>query len=552
LKDHTVLRFGTQRRDEVHIERSDELSALAAAAKAGHILITGEPGCGKSGLIHPLTVALQREGFPVVLLLAEEVFGRDWKASASLPGLTHALDEVLANWSTGARGFLITDALDAVRDSATQKTLHRLLQDIKDGRSGWTVVASVREFDLKHGRELREAFPGQGVAGHSFSEFAGVAHFHLSGLVESQLDELVALRPEIGRFIASARKNAKSGGIHRSPFFLRLATELLRDGVKPTRLADWNSPAVLLRKFWEARITTDPGASEREDALQAICSNMTETRSMALSTKEISLTTVARNAIVELRSRGILQPPILRHGMRFADEEIRFSHHLLHDYAIARSLIPTISTRFVDFAIRKPLLPIFYRQSFMFALEELWDGPKGPAGFWECALKLEGVAQLHGVTRILAPILASRRLDTLSDLQPLLNAIRTASNPDSPAQNALRHLASGLEDVDAETVRASLGAWCLLVDELASSLSAIPMLENPIVLIIAKLNTVCTGAEQTDLLALNSAARRVLVHHASKPVSKSWPYATLTCVETVYKTFELAPITLHCSPSSRG
>jgi hypothetical protein len=433
-----------------------------------------------------------------------------------------------------------------------KKRFTRLLQDIKDGRSGWTVVASVREFDLKHGRELREAFPGQGVAGHSFSEFAGVAHFHLSGLVESQLDELVALRPEIGRFIASARKNAKSGGIHRSPFFLRLATELLRDGVKPIRLADWNSPAVLLRKFWEARITTDPGASEREDALQAICSNMTETRSMALSTKEISLTTVARNAIVELRSRGILQPPILRHGMRFADEEIRFSHHLLHDYAIARSLIPTISTRFVDFAIRKPLLPIFYRQSFMFALEELWDGPKGPAGFWECALKLEGVAQLHGVTRILAPILASRRLDTLSDLQPLLNAIRTASNPDSPAQNALRHLASGLEDVDAETVRASLGAWCLLVDELASSLSAIPMLENPIVLIIAKLNTVCTGAEQTDLLALNSAARRVLVHHASKPVSKSWPYATLTCVETVYKTFELAPITLHCSPSSRG
>ena len=68
------------------------------------------------------------------------------------------------------------------------------------------------------------------------------------------------------------------------------------------------------------------------------------------------------------------------------------------------------------------------------------------------------------------------------------------------------------------------------------------MLENPIVLIIAKLNAVCTGAERTDLLALNSAARRVLVHHASKPVSKSWPYAALTCVETVYKTFELAPV----------
>jgi hypothetical protein len=116
-------------------------------------------------------------------------------------------------------------------------------------------------------------------------------------------------------------------------------------------------------------------------------------------------------------------------------------------------------------------------------LEEIWDGPEGPAGFWACALKLESVAQLHGVTRILAPILASRRVDTFSDLEPLLKAVRTESNPDSPAQKALRHLASGLEDVEAETVRAGLGAWCLLVDELASSLSAIPALENPIVLI---------------------------------------------------------------------
>jgi hypothetical protein len=319
------------------------------------------------------------------------VFGRNWKASANVLGLTHALDEVLANWPTGARGFVITDALDAVRDPEIQKMLHRLLQDIKDGQSGWTVVASVREFNLKHGRELREAFPGQGAAGHNSSEFAGVAHFHLSGLAESQLDELVTLRPEIGRFIESARKNAKSGGIHRSPFFLRLASELLRDGVKPTRLADWNSPAVLLRKFWEARITTDPGASEREAALQAICGKMTETRSMALSTKELPLTAGARDAVVDLRSRGILQAPILKYGVRVGEEEIRFSHHLLHDYAIARSLIPTVSTRFVDFAVREPLLPIFYRQSFLFALEELWDGPEGPSGFWACALRLESV-----------------------------------------------------------------------------------------------------------------------------------------------------------------
>ena len=541
LKDHTVLRFGVQETDKVHIERTEELSALEAAAKAGHTLIAGEPGCGKSGLIDPLSAALQRLGYPVVLLLAEEVFGRDWKASATLPGLTHALDEVLANWPTGARGFLITDALDAVRDPETQKALYRLLQDVKDGQSGWTVIASVREFDLKYGHELRKAFPGHGVAGHSSSEFAGVSHFHLTGLAESQLDELATLRPEISGFIASARKNAKSGGIHRSPFFLRLAAELLCDGVKPTRLADWNSPAVLLRKFWDARISTDPGASEREVALRAICGKMTETRTMALSIKELSLTAGTRDAVVDLRRRGILQAPILKHGAPVGEEQIRFSHHLLHDYAIARSLIPAISTRFVEFAIREPLLPVFYRQSFLFALEELWDGPEGPAGFWACTLKLEGIAELHGVTRILAPTLASRRVDTLSDLQPLLDVVRTEIDPDSSAQKAVRHLASGLEDVDADMVRSSMTAWFRFVDQLATSISAIPALENPSVLVLAKLNSVYRDGDRKDLLALNSAGRNVLAYHVSKTVSKSWTYAGLVSIETVCKTFDFAP-----------
>ena len=49
LKEHTTLRFGQKPTDLVHIDRTEELSALVTAAKSGHLLITGEPGCGKSG-----------------------------------------------------------------------------------------------------------------------------------------------------------------------------------------------------------------------------------------------------------------------------------------------------------------------------------------------------------------------------------------------------------------------------------------------------------------------------------------------------------------------
>jgi hypothetical protein len=184
---------------------------------------------------------------------------------------------------------------------------------------------------------------------------------------------------------------------------------------------------------------------------------MLDVHSMALSIKEISLGAAERDAIYELRSRGILQAPALKYDTRVGDEDVRFSHHLLHDYAIARSVIPSIPERFINFAIGKPLLPVFYRQSFMFALEELWDGA-GADGFWQCALKLEGMAQLHGVTRILAPLLAARRVESLADLQPLLKAVASAVDANTPAQKALRHLASGLQDADVDTIRAGAGA----------------------------------------------------------------------------------------------
>lgn len=540
LKDHTTLTFGHKAEDAIHIARTDELSSLTAAAKAGHLLLTGEPGCGKSGLIHSLVERLQNEDFPVVLLLAEDVFGRDWKGSANLPGLKHALDDVLAHWPDGQRGFLITDALDAVRDVEMQKLLRRLLLDIKEGTAGWTVVASVREFDLKHSRELREAFPGEGASSHRSKEFAGVAHFHLTALADHDLNELATIRPDIRPFIESAGKYPKSGGIHHSPFFLRLAAELLRDGVTPARLADWNSPAVLLRRFWEARVTCEPGSAERETTLQSICRHMLDARSTTVSIKELTLTATDRNTIPDLRSKGILQSPLLKFDTRVGDEDIRFSHHLLHDYAIARALIPSTPTRFAEFAIREPRLPVFYRQSFVFALEELWDSRDGPEGFWSCALKLEGITRLHGIARILAPLLSARRVESFPDLRPLLEAVGSATEADSAAQNALRHLASGLQDTDPEAIRFGVDAWCEFVLRLGRLLPTHPFIESPLVQMLARLNTIEPQDERATL-ALNAAGRALLDHHVAKPVSEGWRYAAGTAIEAICRTFDAAP-----------
>ena len=534
LEQHTLLKF---KKGDVHIPRTEELTAMITAAKKRHLLVTGEPGSGKSGLIHPLAQALTQEGIPVVLLLAEEVFGRDWKGSANIPHLKHTLDQVLSQWPDGKSGVFITDALDAVRDTETQSLLRRMLQDVQQGSSGWTVVASVREFDLKYGRELRDSFPGDGVPGNKLDEFKGISHFHVKCLDESALDELVKSVPEIEPFITSARRNPRAGSIHRSPFFLRLASELLKNGVSPSRLADWSSPAILLRRFWESRVMERGGASQRKVALQSICRRMTELRSLTISTQEVQLSASDLDAIDELRSRGILQSPVLRYGSTTGDDTLQFSHHLLHDYIVARAMIPSDAGRFAEFTIRESLLPIFYRQSFLFALEELWDGSDGREGFWNCALKMESVAQLHGITRILAPLLASRRVDEFPDLKPLFTAIEKSKDDDSPAGKALRHMASSLQDADDTTIIDGASAWATFGEKLSSLLVNRPSLETPLVHILARLKSVSEKLETEQLHAINSTACRVLAYHVSKDVSKSWRYGALTAIESICRTF---------------
>ena len=540
LKEHDTLRFGLNAVDEVHIPRPGELSALLGAAKSGHLLITGEPGCGKSGLIHQLVETLKTEGLPVVLLLAEEIWGLEGTPPVNPPGLTHPLDEVLAHWPDGARGFLITDALDAVRDVKTQKMLRRLLHDVQTGKSGWTVVASVREYDLQFGRELREAFPA-GVCGYNRASISGVAHFYLDRLSETQLDGLVAIRSEIEPFIVSARQNPKSSGLHRSPFYLRLAAELLHEGVNSSRLADWTSPALLLRKFWEASMAGDYHANQRTVTLGKICQSIVNAHSMTLSLKELCLEAPDLDSVNELRKCGIFQAPAVRHGMPVGGDEIRFAHHLLHDYAIARSLVPETPERFAAFVIREPLVPVFYRQSVLFALEELWDLPDGRKGFWEATLKLEGMTSLYGITRILAPIIAARRVETLADLQPLLAALESSHDGNSPALKALRHLASGVQDASEEVLTTAGTAWCSFAEKLAGLLPQNASSETPLVHILAKLNQTIITNVYAQRLALNAAGRGLLANYVAKEFAKSWPYSALVAIETVSRNFGVAP-----------
>ncbi|MBL9146684.1 MAG: hypothetical protein JNM99_23580 [Verrucomicrobiaceae bacterium] len=538
LREHRYLRFGSTTEEEVHLPREAEMAAFWTSLKKGHRLLTGEPGCGKSGLIHRLVEELHLKGLPVVLMLAEEMEDSQWTSCGALTRLQHELDDVLAHWPDGVPGYLITDALDAVRDPDLQAKLRRLLERILRGESQWTVIASVREFDLKHSQQLRELFPGDGVTDHSSEDFAGVSHFHLGRLREQELDCLVQTRMEIEPFVASARRSNRSEELHRSPFFLRLASDLLRAGVSPSQLADWSSPTLLLRRFWDIRIGEGAGSGDREAALHAICRQMLTRRSMSLSIKELAFNSAQRDAVNDLRSRGILQGPAIKHGARVGDEAIRFSHHLLHDYVIAKALIPLVAEPFVAFAEREPLAPILYLSSFRMALHEMWDAGPNALDFWNACIRMQESPQLRSITRIQGPLVAAHRVTAQTDVAPLLSAM-SQSRPDirSVIKTAL-HLSTGLADVSSESIRNASPVWCNYARKLGAMLSEHPSLESPILFLLVRLLDVEAAQQEPDRQNLNEAGRHLLSHHLTKPVNRGWRYVAATATRAICRTFD--------------
>lgn len=492
LNEFDSLRFGPGAGDRLHIPRTLAVEALAAAVGKGHLLLTGEPGIGKSGLLHSLVQSMP-VSTPRICLLAERLTSRDDLGSANLPGLSRSLPEVLANWQPA--GLLVIDAMDAVRDSGQSEALLELISRIRNGESGWTVLASVREYDLRCGRRLKQAFPGQGVPEYSSSEFNGIAHFHLSGFADAELAELIGHRTELRDFVLQVKDRPQIEPLVRSPFYLALAAELLRYGIRPEQLADWETPSALFRKYWEVRILDEPGRDEREAAMTAICQGMAAARTTTCS--RATLRGHAK-AIEDLCKRGVLASPLIRFGtpVGSGDDVLQFRHHLLYDYAIARTLIPRTPEGLVRFAVSEPLFPIFFRPSFLFALEELWDTDPDESRppFWNAALQLERTAGVHEVTKLIAPRLAARRTTCEADLRSVLEAVAAQPERDSPERRLIHHVVVGLLDTDPSLVRRAGVVWSRFAERMSELMERGGVdLEASLIHLLNKLNEVHAG-----------------------------------------------------------
>jgi hypothetical protein len=87
------------------------------------------------------------------------------------------------------------------------------------------VVASVRSFDLRLGREWRRLFPGGAYAkDHSDATLSAVRHVHISLLDEAEKADLASKSPTLASAIKAG--GAKMDALARNPFNLALSKVL--------------------------------------------------------------------------------------------------------------------------------------------------------------------------------------------------------------------------------------------------------------------------------------------------------------------------------------
>ena len=144
---------------EVTIPRECQAD-IEAAAREGSLLIVGEPGSGKSGVLNALARNLRKTGNDVLELAVDRFSVETLEGLGQELGLKHSLLDVLQAWDGAKPAWLIIDALDATRGGKGEGVFRNLIEQTLEQKGRWRVIASIRTFDLQMGQKFRSLFKG--------------------------------------------------------------------------------------------------------------------------------------------------------------------------------------------------------------------------------------------------------------------------------------------------------------------------------------------------------------------------------------------------------
>ncbi len=438
--------------DGEHVVRAVD-QALVARAHRGSFLVTGEPGAGKSGSLWALAHSMRHQG-PVVLLRADTISAQSSHQLREDLGLRHPPEEVLARWPSTQTGLLLIDALDAAR-GPSQRVLQDFIDRAVKNLPNWTVVVSIRRFDLQYNQVMKRLFRTDNPSDDEYTipEFSAVAHIAIPALSFEELRLFAA----VSAAVAVVLDELGNDPLLLSPFNLRIIAGLPREAIETGFTQD-----DLLDAYWSDRVL-DGGsntADRYETVLRRACNAMIAGGRLLVDRSELTADELGAGTLSELLSRGILVEAGPPEAPR---RRIAFSHHVVFDFAVSELVLSESSVDDLIGSDQGLILRI--RPSLQFWFRKLWH--RSIDRYWQITLRwqdLDGFAS----ARLIPAQVAVNGLASLHQLDPLFTHLADPAN--NAARKALRMIvqaavADGEQQIRAES-RSEM--WAALTDRLVT------------------------------------------------------------------------------------
>jgi hypothetical protein len=418
---------------------------VVAAAQQGGLAITGEPGAGKSAIMYAAAQVLGQQG-PVFCLTVESGAGTLAALQHEI-NLEHPLLDVLRQVPGPRPAYLLLDALDASRGGVAEGTYKKLL-DAVAAWPDWRVVASVRSFDLRMGREWQRLFRGQApFPEHTEASFPAVRHLHLGLLGPEERADLARQSSALDAALTAG--GPKLEALAQNPFNLALLADLLTGGTAPTALAGVATRGQLLAQYWRERIAGlgQPAASGLAYLVRQLL------RAKAITLPQARIKPTVAEAIDNLERVGVL-------ALEPSRQVVGFRHHVLFDYAVARLALLPEPAAALEQLHKEKAAGLLLAPSLGYWVEGLKQ-QLSPSEFWRIIAPLVADAAIDPIVRVEVARLAVEAVPATDDLSALGSFF---SSGQALATQSFRQFAGVLFDKSQTRQPFEVGPWARLLD----------------------------------------------------------------------------------------
>lgn len=387
----------------IELRRAPLVESLEHLAEGGHLLVVGEPGAGKSWLLKEFVCRLRDRGDGVIFLRAED------HAVASLGDLYKSIgvaDFVAAlRGYSGQRKFLVIDSLDSLRAEVSQRAFRDLIRIVQTEVPAFTIVVSIRTFDMQRSPELQQLFPQNDAASFSAQGYSA-RHLTVDVFSELEIDEAIAQDERLRPVLNVASEDAKT--LLRNPFNLWLVIHLMDVGAPVNWLSTIQSEVQLLDQYWLHRIDHRDDGVSRNALLKIVTQRMVDSRMISVALRDFAPSEISDGSLTNLLRDEIL--------IKSESGRISYAHNILFDFAISKLLIDELNV--MTFVLSSPARGIFYRPSISYLMARFWFRDR--ALFWKTVERFfERRATTPGVVAITAAKAMCDLAQTIADLASL-------------------------------------------------------------------------------------------------------------------------------------